>query len=167
MGLRPIFLLRTKRLDVSHPIGKQGLIELLEPTLQTLGYELIDLDARVGSNGLLRLYIDKEPQVTLEDCEFVSRQIGAFLDVEDPLPGQYVLEVSSPGIDRRLRTAEHFARYVGEEVKVEMSSPLEGRRRFRGWLRTVQDETLELEVDKRIWSLNLSQIATARLVPRD
>jgi ribosome maturation factor RimP len=84
--------------------GKQELIELLEAPLKALGFELVDLDIRLGRNGLLRLYIDKPDGVMLADCEFVSHQIGAFLDVEDPLPGSYTLEVSSPGLDRRLRT---------------------------------------------------------------
>ena len=106
MGLRPIFLCATEKMD--HAIRKQRLIELLEPPVEALGYELVDLDVRVGRNGLLRIYVDKDDGVNLADCELVSRQLGAFLDVEDPLPGHYVLEVSSPGLDRPLRTLEHF-----------------------------------------------------------
>lgn len=152
---------------LTRAIGKQDLIELLEPTLRTLGYELVDLDARFGRNGLLRLYIDKPPQVTLADCEYVSEQIGAFLDVEDPLPGSYTLEVSSPGLDRRLRTRAHFDRFEGEEIKVELTMPKSGRRRFRGVLKEVTDEAIELEVDGQTWNLRLDEIALARLVPRD
>ena len=166
MGRRPIFLLRTS--PVNRPTGKRELIELLEPALRTLGYELVDLDVRVGRNGLLRLFIDKAPeQVTLADCEFVSEQIGAFLDVEDPLPGNYTLEVSSPGLDRRLRTPEHFARFVGEEVKVELAIPKQGRRRFRGLLKGVEADRIELEVDATTWFFDVGEIAIARLVPKD
>lgn len=165
MGRRPIFLWRMSQ--VNRPIGKRDLIELLEPSLRALGYELIDLDVRTGRNGLLRLFIDKDPRVTLADCEYVSEQIGALLDVEDPLPGHYTLEVSSPGLDRRLRTRQHFERFVGEEVKVELTVPKEGRRRFRGLLKGIEDDTLELEVDERSWFLAVDEIALARLVPRD
>ena len=97
---------------MDHAIRKQRLLELLEPPLEALGYELVDLDVRVGRRGLLRVFIDKENGVNLADCELVSRQLSAFLDVEDPLPGQYVLEVSSPGLDRPLRTLEHFGGFV-------------------------------------------------------
>jgi len=165
MGRRPIFLLRTS--PVNRPTGKRELIELLEPALRTLGYELVDLYVRAGRNGLLRLFIDKAPQVTLADCEFVSEQIGAFLDVEDPLPGNYTLEVSSPGLDRRLRTPEHFARFVGEEVKVELAVPKQGRRRFRGVLKGVEGDEVELEVDATTWFFDVGEIAVARLVPKD
>ena len=140
---------------------------MLEPTINALGYELVDLDARFGGNGLLRLFIDKEPAVTLADCELVSEQIGAFLDVEDPLPGHYTLEVSSPGIDRRLRTQEHFERFVGEEVRVELTHGQNGRRRFRGTLVSVSGGEIELEVDEENWCLPLDDVAEARLVPRD
>jgi ribosome maturation factor RimP len=152
---------------VTRAIGKQDLIDLLEPTVRNLGYELVDLDARVGRNGLLRLFIDKSPQVTLADCEFVSGQIGAFLDVEDPLPGNYVLEISSPGLDRRLRTRAHFERFIGREVKLELTVPKDGRRRLRGLLKGVREDEIELEVDTSIWHLRLNEIAVARLVPAD
>ena len=88
---------------------------LLEPPVQALGYELVDLEARIGGNGLLRVYIDRDDGVDLDDCERVSRQLSAFLDVEEPLPGSYTLEVSSPGLDRPLRTAEHFERFACDD----------------------------------------------------
>ena len=89
--------------------------------VEALGYELVDLDFRVGRRGLLRIFIDKQNGVNLEDCELVSRQLSAYLDVEDPLPGRYVLEVSSPGLDRPLRTLEHFRPLPG----LPGESPLE------------------------------------------
>jgi ribosome maturation factor RimP len=146
-------------------IGKQGLIELLEPTLRSLGYELVDLDSHAGPNGLLRLYIDSDAGITLSDCEFVSAQIGAFLDVEDPLPGSYSLEVSSPGLDRRLRTAAHFERFAGERAKVSLKRALDGRRRMTGTIGPVEDGSVVIDVDGEAVRLELSEIAEARLAP--
>ena len=129
------------------------------------GSELVDLDVRFGRQGLLRLYIDREPAVTLADCELVSQQLSAFLDVEDPLPGSYVLEVSSPGLDRRLRTLEHFQRFAGQELRMELKEPRDGRRRARGRLEGVEGEEILVEVEGETWRLALKDIAMARLVP--
>ena len=103
---------------MSSAIRKEKLIKLLEPSVQALGYELVDLDARVVGRGLLRVYIDHKDGITLSDCERVSRQLSAYLDVEDPLPGQYTLEVSSPGLDRRLRTLDHFQKFQNRLLHV-------------------------------------------------
>lgn len=150
-------------------LDKHSLIELLEAPVQALGYELVDLDVHLGRRGLLRVYIDRrsdaEGGVTLADCELVSGQLGAFLDVEDPLPGSYVLEVSSPGIDRRLRTPEHFRRFVGDEVKVELKRPEAGRKKLRGRLTGVDEQDVLLDVDGTDWRIDIDDIATARLVP--
>jgi ribosome maturation factor RimP len=162
MGLAPIFCLTR----VKGPIDKKGLLELLEPALVDLGYELVDVEVHFGRRGLLRLFIDKNPTVTLADCEFVSAQIGAFLDVEDPLPGSYVLEVSSPGLNRRLRTAAHFRRFVNEEVKIELLRPREGRRRLKGRIAGVTGEdAVSVEVDGSTWNVDFADIGVARLVP--
>jgi ribosome maturation factor RimP len=142
------------------------LAKLLEPTIEGLGYELSDLEARVGSqNGLLRLFIDKEDGISLEDCEKVSLAVSALLDVEDPLPGQYNLEVSSPGADRTLTKLAHFERFTGETVKVQMRFPVEGRRRFRGKLLSVDEENIVVEVDGESHTLKMATIDTARLAP--
>jgi ribosome maturation factor RimP len=146
---------------------KEGLISLLEPAVKALGYELVDLDVRSGGNGLLRLFIDNEPGVTLSDCEFVSGQISDLLDVEDPIPGNYSLEVSSPGLDRRLRTQAHFEAAVGAEVRVELKRPLEGRKRYRGVLTAADDEQIAIHGDGKDWLLPISEVSTARLVPTD
>lgn len=148
-------------------MNKQELIDLLEPTVNALGYELIDLDLNSGGGGLVRLFIDKDPAVTLDDCEYVSRQVGDLLDVEDPLPGGYVLEVSSPGLDRRLRTPEHFASVVGAEVRVELKRAIDGRRRFRGYLTAADETQIEIEGDGMNWQLPLAELSVARLVPTD
>lgn len=148
-------------------MDKEGLIGLLEPAINALGYDLIDLDLRSGGNGLLRVFIDKTPAVTLDDCEYVSRQIGDFLDVEDPIPGGYTLEVSSPGIDRRLRTRDHFKAAVGAEIRVELKRAIDGRRRFCGRLAAVGAESIELHGDGMEWQLPLAEVNVARLVPID
>lgn len=152
---------------VGQTVDKEKLIELLEPPLRALGYELADLDAHVGRRGLLRIYIDRVPGgVTLEDCELVSSQISAFLDVEDPLPGSYVLEVSSPGLDRRLRTLEQFERFSGEPVRVELRQPQEGRRRLKGEIAGVAEDAVLVAAEGQTWRLALKDIAEARLVPQ-
>ncbi len=109
-----------------------ALRQLLEPTVTGLGYELVNIEYRSGENGLLRIFIDRPEGIGLGDCEKVSEQISALLDVEDPLPGHYSLEVSSPGTDRVLRTPAHFERFAGERVKVLLKIPRDGRRRYTG-----------------------------------
>ena len=146
-------------------MDKERLLELLEPTLAAMGYELADLDAHVGRRGLLRLYIDRPGGVTVDDCQRVSEQVGAWLDVEDPLPGSYVLEVSSPGFDRRLRTAAHFERFGGEQARIELRDALGSRRKFVGKLAGVEGGVVVLEVDGELVRLPLSDIAVARLAP--
>ena len=142
------------------------LAKLLGPTVERLGYELADLEVRLGSKGgLVRLFIDKPEGIDLDDCEKVSQAVSALLDVEDPVPGNYNLEVSSPGLDRKLTKVEHFQRFEGETVKVQMRFPIEGRRRFRGTLVSSDNENIVVEVDGESHSLPLKTIDTARLVP--
>jgi len=142
------------------------LQELLEPSIERLGYELIDLEARLGGkSGVVRVFIDRPEGISLDDCEKVSRAVSALLDVEDPLPGQYNLEVSSPGLDRKLTKVEHFQRFTGETVEVQMRFPIEGRKRFRGTLVSSNDENIVVEVDGESHTLPLVTIDTARLAP--
>ena len=142
------------------------LAELIEPVVKRLGFELADLEVRLGGrNGLVRLFIDQPRGVTLDDCEQVSLAVSALLDVEDPVPGHYDLEVSSPGLNRKLTKPKHFTRFVGELVKVEMRFPIEGRKRFRGRLRAADRGNIEVDVDGVSYSLPLATIDTARLVP--
>ncbi len=142
------------------------LQKLLEPAIERLGYELTDLEVRLsGQGGLVRLTIDKPDGIDLEDCEKVSHAMSALLDVEDPVPGNYNLEVSSPGLDRKLTKREHFQRFEGETLKVTMRFPMEGRRRFRGKLLSSNEENIVVEVDGESYSLPLTMIDSARLVP--
>ena len=165
MGLGPIFCTGSLRIRLSYTARKDRLIELLEAPLQALGYELVDLEAHTGSKGLLRIYIDQESGINLDDCEFVSRQLGAVLDVEDPIAGRYVLEVSSPGLDRPLRTPEHFRRYCDHVVRVRLNHTRDGHRNFKGRLLSVEEQDIVVEVDKETFRLALADIASAQLVP--
>lgn len=146
-------------------ITKAVLERLLSDPVESLGYELVDIDYSAAGRGLLRVYIDLPGGITLDDCERVSRQLSAFLDVEDPIPASYMLEVSSPGMDRRLRRPEHFRRFVGAEIKVELNAPKEGRKRFRGELKEAEEDHIVMEVDGVSWELPLEAIGIAKLVP--
>ncbi len=144
----------------------EELTRLLEPAVEQMGYELSHLELKVGGkDGVLRVFIDKPEGVGLADCEAVSRQLSAVLDVEDPLPGHYVLEVSSPGLDRKLTKPQHFRRYVGHDVRIRLRVPAEGRRNFRGRLMAASEERIEVEVDGVAHGLKLAAIESARLVP--
>lgn len=145
---------------------RNKLIAIIEPELATIGYELVELVYKPrGSTALLRVYIDAEAGVGLEDCAKASRRISSVLDVEDPVPGAYELEVSSPGFDRPLRTLEHFQRYVGSQVKVETLRPLDGRRRFKGPLLAANAEQLRMEVDGTEREIPFPLVERASLVP--
>jgi ribosome maturation factor RimP len=145
---------------------KLELTKLIEPAIEQMGYELADLELRLGGrDGLVRVFIDKPDGVDLTDCAAVSRQLSAVLDVEDPLPGHYTLEVSSPGLDRKLTKPEHFRRFTGETVKIKLRFPVDGRRNFRGALRAVDNDKIEVEVDGEVYSLQMASIESARLVP--
>jgi ribosome maturation factor RimP len=142
------------------------LMSIIEPAVKLLGYEfvaceLMPQDKRV----LLRVYIDSEEGITMRDCEIVSRQIGAVLDVEDPIMGKYYLEVSSPGSDRLLVTLEHFQRFVGHSIKVKLRSSRNGRRNYTGLLQSVLEGNLTMVVEGDTYVLSISDIDKANLVP--
>ncbi len=144
----------------------EELTKLLEPAIEQLGYELSDLEIKLGGrDGLIRLFIDKADGVGLEDCETVSRQVSALLDVENPVPGHYVLEVSSPGLDRKLTKLEHFQRFIGEDIQVRLLFPVAGRRNFRGALRAADEENIDVEVDVESHRISRATIQSARLIP--
>ncbi len=146
---------------------RDKLFGLLEPVVEGLGYELLDIEwGSAGSRSVVRAYIDRSDggAIGLDDCERASRAISAVLDTDDPIGHEYSLEVSSPGFDRPLRTAEHFARFAGSEARIELAQPLEGRRRFRGRLGPVEGGRVTIEVDRKEWKLPLAGISKARLV---
>jgi len=159
------------------------IANLLSPTIQSLGLELLGVEYLPSPGGaVLRLYIDipagaegeaaegaAPRMVGIEDCETVSREVSAQLDVEDPISGHYTLEVSSPGVDRPLFTAAQFARFLGEEAKVVLQLPLDGRRRFQGRIAAVEGDRIDFEIDARPEpqrvSVDIGNIEKARLVP--
>jgi ribosome maturation factor RimP len=143
---------------------RERLLVLIEPLVGRLGYELVDLEYGAGhGRSSLRVFIDAAAGVGLEDCERVSREISALLDVEDPIPGAYTLEVSSPGFDRVLRTPAHFGRFVGSRVFVELKEPRAGRRRYTGELLAVDAGGIALAVDQERVAVAFAEIGKARL----
>jgi ribosome maturation factor RimP len=146
------------------------LIARFEPELQGLGYELVEIEFVPGpGGGTLRFYIDNPPEadegIDAEDCAKVSHMLLDSIEANDPLPGDYALEVSSPGLDRVLRTPEHFARFVDSRVKVELLAARDGRKRYTGVLRRADGERIEMDVDNFSVSIRLAEISKARLAP--
>ena len=169
MGLRAHFLLVNSLWPCrpgENKVQREQLIAMLEPVVERLGYELADLEY---ATDLVRLYIDKpdaEEGVGLSDCETVSRQVSALLDVEDPISGDYNLEVSSPGLSRRLVKAAHFERFAGSRVKVKLKRLLEGRRHFnKAKLVGFEEPNVILQEGKDKFVVPLDEIDLARVVP--
>ncbi|PKL98635.1 MAG: ribosome maturation factor RimP [Gammaproteobacteria bacterium HGW-Gammaproteobacteria-7] len=150
------------------PVAKaEKIVEMLSPVVAALDLELLGVEYQPsGHSALLRLYIDAPGRlVAIEDCERVSREVSAILDVNDPITSQYTLEVSSPGIDRPLFTVEQVARHIGEQAKFNLGLPMQGRRRLQGLIRAVEDGTVILEVEGETWNLPFADVDRARLVP--
>src|SRR6201996_335777 len=142
------------------------VIALIEPVLAQLGYELVELEYAAGrTSAVVRIFIDQAAGISVDDCERVSRDVAALLDVDGPIPTAYTLEGSSPGFDRVLRTPVHFERFVGERVFVELQAPRAGRKRYTGILQTVSAAGIGLEVDKQTVEVPFGEIAKARLAP--
>jgi len=144
-----------------------NVLELIEPAINSLGYELLGIEYHAqGKHSLLRVYIDRENGITADDCARVSHQVSGVLDVEDVISGDYNLEVSSPGLDRPLFTLAHFERAVGDHATVYLVVPVAGRRKFNGIITSVNldEESIVLEVDGEAMELSLSQIDKANLV---
>ena len=145
---------------------REKLIALTEPLLEKLGYELVDLEYAPGrAHAVLRIFIDRPEGVGLDDCERASHELSALLDVEDPVPVGYTLEVSSPGLDRVLRKPAHFKRFIGERIWVEMRAAREGRRRYTGRLDALGDEGIELNVDGAMVKVPFADVSRARVAP--
>jgi ribosome maturation factor RimP len=139
---------------------------LIEPAVAALGYELVGAEyLSQGRHSLLRIYIDSEDGITLEDCERVSHQVSGILDVEEVMHGHYSLEVSSPGLDRPLFTLNHFKRFIGKQAKIKLATPIDGRRKFNGVIRAVGDNQVVLEMDAEEIELPFDAIEKANLVP--
>lgn len=144
----------------------ERLEELLKPSINTLGYEMVAIEL-VGSSGgeILRIYIDQESGITVEDCARVSRQVSAILEVEDPASSALTLEVSSPGLDRPLVKPDDFERFVGERIRVRIYEAILGRKNFTGTLVSAEKEMIVVEVDNEQYELPYQNIDKARCVP--
>ncbi|WP_250458890.1 ribosome maturation factor RimP [Microbulbifer litoralis] len=147
---------------------REQLEKLLAPVVESLGCELWGVEYQThGHNALLRIYIDSEDGIAVDDCEKVSRQASAVLDVEDPISGKYTLEVSSPGLDRPLYTLEQYARFVGAQIEVRLRMPLDGQRKWRGLLAGVEGEEVVLRVDsENEYLLPIDSIERAKIIPQ-
>lgn len=137
---------------------------IAEPIVSDEGMELVEVEYRKESRGwVLRLYLDKEGGVTLDDCTRISQEVGRSLDVEDFVQAPYTLEVSSPGLTRPLKTEKDFIKYRDSLIKVKTLDPVEDRRQFRGRLLGVSDNQIEMAVEGRIFQIPLSNVAKANL----
>ena len=149
------------------PRESAELRKLIEPAVTSLGFELVGVEFIRGRTSVLRVYIDSEDGITVDDCKSVSYQVSGLLDVEDPIRGQYSLEVSSPGLDRPLFRAHDFERFAGHEVTMRLLVPVEGRRKFKAVIAGVEGEAIHLtssETDEE-WQISLDNIEKANLVP--
>jgi ribosome maturation factor RimP len=156
-------------------VDNNAITQRFSEIVAELGLEVLGLEfLPSGGQSTLRVYLDipealregrESPEVTVEDCEAASREFSAWLDVEDPIPGNYVLEVSSPGIDRPLFSAAQFARVSGQEVKVLLKAPIEGRRRLKGNVVEVNGEHIVVEGEAGRFEFEYADVESARVVP--
>jgi ribosome maturation factor RimP len=157
------FQIAEKMSDMS--LKAQTLRDQLANLINGLGYEFVGCELNQSrQGGLLRIYLDKENGVTIDDCTMVSRQVSAMLDVEDPIQGKYTLEVSSPGLDRPLFEIGHYQKYVGSQIKVRLFAPLDGRRNFVGVLLRVEEDSVMMLVNQTEFKLPFSNIEKAKLI---
>lgn len=139
---------------------------LIEPAVEAVGFEFVGLEyVAEGRHSVLRVFIDHEQGINVDDCATVSRQVSAILDVEDPISGHYNLEVSSTGMDRPLFKLEHFQRFEGEEIKLRSHAPVDGRRNFRGVLLSVEGEQVLMNVDGQVFTIAFDNVDKANIVP--
>lgn len=135
------------------------------PVVEELGFQLVDVSFLVErGRHILRIFADTEKGITVDECAFLSREVGNLIDVEDLIPHEYVLEVSSPGLDRPLKKSDDFLRVLGNNVKLRLKRPVDGRRHFTGRLKAYESEVLELELENGTVSLPVAEIDRANLV---
>ncbi len=145
---------------------EQEIRQLLAPSVEALGFDLWGIEyLSQGRHSLLRVYIESEQGVSIDDCATVSHQVSGVLDVEDPISGEYTLEVSSPGVDRLLFRLEQYAPYTGEWIDLRLRTPFEGRRKFKGILRGVEGDEVVVQVDDHEYLLPYDAIEKARVLP--
>jgi ribosome maturation factor RimP len=152
--------------EIGMNVSKDKLVALIEPIVTAMGLELWGVEANFrGKSSVLRIYIDSENGVDVGDCERVSRQLSLVLDVEDPVPGEYTLEVSSPGSDRTLYSLDQYEKFVGEMVDLRLRFPREGRRKFKGKLTGVAADAIAMAVDNEMYLLPFEDVEKANIVP--
>jgi len=145
---------------------EQKLTAMLEPAVEALGFEMVGVEfVRAGKHSILRVFIDHENGINVDDCADVSHQVSAVLDVEDPISTEYNLEVSSPGMDRPLFKESHYAQYVGETVSVRLAVPMDNRRNFKGKLLACEAGVITVNVDGQEFKLAVTNIEKGNLVP--
>jgi ribosome maturation factor RimP len=144
----------------------RDLTQLFEPVVESMGYELVGVEFNAGGgHGTLRVYIDREQGVSIDDCAAISHQLSGILDVEEPIKQAYDLEISSPGIDRPLFKLADFERFIGSTAKIKLAVGVQGRKNFKGRLQAVADAKLiTIEVDGEQFDLPYADIARANLV---
>nr|MBA2815979.1 Ribosome maturation factor RimP [Candidatus Pantoea persica] len=141
------------------------MTELVSAPVKALGYELVGIKFVRGCTSTLRIYIDSEYGINVDDCADVSHQVSAVLDVEDPITVAYNLEVSSPGLDHPLFTSEHYTRFMGEEVSLVLRMAVQNRRKWQGIIKSVDGEMVTVTVEGKDEVFALSNIQKANLVP--
>ena len=143
----------------------QSVIELIEPGLLAKGLELVDVEfKKEGKNWVLRVFIDKEGGVTLEDCQKISRLAGDLIEVEEVIEPAYTMEVSSPGLNRVLKKEKDFIKFSGKKICVQCHAPLNGRKKFTGILTDFKNQSIYLEVDGQLQTIAINRVAKANLV---
>ncbi|WP_406802846.1 ribosome maturation factor RimP [Alkalimarinus alittae] len=148
--------------------GKQRLLdEMIRPVVEGLGFEFWGMEfVSQGKHSVLRVFIDSENGITLENCEVVSRQVSGVMDVEDPIAGEYALEVSSPGMDRPLYTLNQYERYAGHKVSLKLRMPFDGRRKFEGVLKGIEGSDVVIVVEDNEYLFPVDSIDKANVVPQ-
>jgi ribosome maturation factor RimP len=142
----------------------QEVRQVVEPILESQGFELVDLEYQRESQGwVLRIYLDREGGVSLEDCAGISHEVGAVLEVKDLIPSSYILEVSSPGLTRPLKKPEDFNKFRNQMVKIKLYEPFDGRKNFKGTLLGLEGDRVRVEVEQQVYELPLQRIAKANL----
>ena len=140
---------------------------MLQPVVESLGYEFWGLEYIQGRGATLRIYIDREEEgVSVDDCALVSHQVSGVLDVEDPIPGEYNLEVSSPGMERPLFTLEQWGRYLGEDIQIRLLAPVAGKRRLTATLTAIEGDDVLLDVKGEALRVPFAQVDRANLVAK-
>lgn len=141
---------------------------MLQPVVESLGYEFWGLEYIQGRGATLRIFIDRDSDegISVDDCALVSHQVSGVLDVEDPIPGEYNLEVSSPGMDRPLFTLEQWGRYIGEDIQIRLLAPVAGKRRLTATLTAIEGDDVLLDVKGEALRVPFAQVDRATLVAK-